>query len=700
MIVNKFKKNPIKKIDFGEIQDDKDINIHEQSNIVEDIIIFKKPDPIEVEKIDVLDIPEDNNIELDNTVRPIEVDKVAKEKFMLELDNLFNMTQNMLNTINNKKQDQKLNTLDNLKKNIVNNAIIDNNNKISIKITKDIIDDATPILNQIPPEFLNNIKHTENTVEPHEKIEITDQYFLKEDKININGNKKVLILRNKFKNFEKLYTNFFEFIEDNLTIFIDNILLDKPICDKYKYIVYDNNLVNQQSIYDIYKSWNNTPYSKICQDKILEHKEKLNNIRDLLPNYITIIICVRNNFNFLLDSLGSLINQTSNRWNCVIINDGSNSDIELDVIFADNYKTIFPYLNKIKIINNKSWNGVVYCQTQALDYVNTEIVGILDCDDKLDPICVEMVLEMYEKFNGFKDIFVITDFKITDDKFNFIQNGFTKIPNKSILQDGFGLAFRSFKLRDYYKTSGYNPKFRYGGEDVDLIYKLETVATPIFLNRQLYYYRRFDQTSKIKKHLSTSIYHKYNCLMAKIVNGIERYGNIFKIRIYSRNSKDTRQRNIFNAYSRVKKPLKFRNQDFYVELYLGNSCELHLGLLKCGNTNDLLARHFIFNYLNTGIYEHQVYIKYSFEYRCLVINDRPIEFSIDEHLSLNVNNLYDEIYISVDDNILNIDLDNLRENEMKEYRNYILEKYNNSSNSSFNNLGINFKTFSNIKNII
>jgi hypothetical protein len=710
IVINKFKKATTQKKDI--VLNEENILPKSDENI-SPTIIFNNHQPKQEEiivssKVDVLDIPEEYT-ENDRTIEDnIKINKKAHDKFLEDLDKLFNNTVRILNNINDAKININHTEIDALKSKIIENSIIDSDNKISIKITHDIINDATPLINQLPAEFLKNIKHVDKPIkEP--PVQIKSESFLKPNtSINISGDRKVLILRNIFRNIDKLYSNFFEFVEDNVELFKQSTLLDNPTPDKYKYIIYDKSITNQHSVYDIYKSWNNDTYETIKSQKIIEHiaKATASRLSGLIPNYITIIICVRENFHFLIESINSVINQTSKQWRIVIINDGSKMPIHLDEIYGEEYYTIMPYLSRIKIVNNTQWNGVVYCQTQALDYVETEIVGILDCDDKLENNCIELVLEMYQKFHGYKDVFVITDFKITDDKFNFIQNGFTKIPNKSILQDGFGLAFRSFKLKDYYKTTGYNPKFRYGGEDVDLIYKLETVATPIFLNRQLYYYRRFDisannVTKKQKRHLSTSKYHKYNCLMAKIVNGIERYGNVFKIKIYGRNAKDPHEKMIFQTYIRIKKPLKFRNMDYYVELYLGGNCQLPLGLLKTGNTNDLVVRHFIMNYINTGQSEQQVYIKYSFEYRCLVINDRAVDFSIDNHLNLNVNNLYDDIYISVDDDILDIDLDNIPEAEMVEYRKYILEKYQRMDGTPqiFDKL-CNFKIFSNINNII
>jgi glycosyltransferase involved in cell wall biosynthesis len=661
----------------------------------------------EIIDVKITDTPKNEII--DEKTSHLNIDsELKKNKYINELNAMFDITQKMIENMNLKKKKQRelmhLNCL--TKKAFIEN-IVEDNNQLCIKITEDIINNSSEILKQIPLDIINSLlaydnQKSEMNDKPKKEFKLTsNDMFLNNKKIKIIGNSRVLILRNIFRNIHKLYFDFFDFVEDNLELFKQSVIIDNPIFDNYKHILYDKSNVHSSSLYDIYKSWDNTSYEDYKIKSSFYNRNKLVQLQYLKNGFITIIICVRNNFDYLKDSLGSVITQTNNNWEVVIINDGSTNCIYLDQIFGSDFKNIKPYLNRITIIENKQWNGIVYCQTQALEFVKTEFIGILDADDKLDNNCIDIVLNTYDKFKNNKNIFVFTNFYLTDENFNPISLGFTKKPKKSLLQDGFALAFRTFKLRDYYQTTGYNPKFRYGGEDMDLLYKLEEVAQPFYVNKPLYYYRRFDKIKKDCKNLSISKYHKYNCLMAKIINSIERFGNCFKIRIYSKLAENEIENIIYNLYTKHKKGLMYKLIDFYVELYIGSNCEVCLGHIPIGNINDIMLRPYLLEYMKTKKNEYRVFVKYSFQYNCLTIIDKPMDFSVDDHLKININNLYDKVFISVNDNILNIDLDNIDADELPEYKKYILEKFYNEDNnlSFFHKLDVNYNSFHNIKNL-
>jgi len=648
-----------------------------------------------------------NNTNLDNPNNPNNIDKIAK--YHEEINSFFDLTSQMIENMNLKRKKQRdLLQFNFLTKQTFIENMIDDNNKLCIKITEDLINNAGLILQQIPKSIIDSLIQYDNNSsdildKPKKEFKlISENTFNTKDRIQIKGNTRVLILRNIFKNIQKLYFNFFDFIKDNLELFKQSVILDNPILDNYKYILYDKSSVHSPSLYDIYKSWDNTPYDQYKRINIEYNQSKLINLQYLKTGHISIIICVRNNFDYLKDSLGSVIAQSSDKWDVIIVNDGSSSRIFLDQIFGKDFYIVKPFLGRITIIENNEWNGVVYCQSQALDFATTEYIGILDADDKIDPKCIEIVLDTYNKFENNKNIFIFTNFYLTDENFKIVSLGFTKKPKKSLLQDGFALAFRTFKLRDYYNTTGYNPKFRYGGEDMDLLYKLEGISQPFYIDKPLYYYRRFDKIKKDCKNLSISKYHKYNCLMAKIINSIERFGNCFKIRIYSKLAEHDIEQIIYNAYVKHKKGLMYKLIDFYIELYIGKNCEVCLGQIPVGNINDIMIRPYLVEYMKTKINEYKVYVKYSFQYNCIAIIDKPIDFSIDDHLKININNLYDKVFISINDNILNIDLDNIDPDELPEYKKYILQKYYNEENnlSFFHKLDVNYNSFHNIKNII
>lgn len=674
-----------------------------------DIIITDILDKIKYN--DEVEYPKNNDIDMQNIKTDNNDACIPKNKmkeYLDKVDYIFETTFNILESLKVERSNNlDLIELKNIAKKSFIDSIVDENNMISIRVTDELVNNTSAILEYIPKSIIDAIIHYDDIPKSlnSKKKQFTldnQNVFIKKNKIDINAKSHVLILRNIFKNIHKLYFDFFDFMNDNSDIFNESIIVDNPIFDNYKCILYDKSTTNLNSIYSIYKSWDNTPYDVYKQQSLEYNRKKLLSLEYIKEGYISIVICVRNNLQYLKESITSVIQQTVDTWNIIIINDGSSSRIYLDKIFGMDFTYLKPFLNKIKIIENKEWNGIVFCQKQAIENANTEYIGILDSDDKLDPKCIEIVLDMYQKFKYNKNVFIFTNFYLTDRYFNILSFGFSKRPNKSLIQDGFALAFRTFKLRDYYKTTGYNPKFRYGGEDMDLLYKIEQIAEPFYIDKPLYYYRRFDNVSKPNNNLSITKYHKYNCLMARVINAVERFGNCFKIRIYSKLAKNDIEQKVYNIYVKHKKGLVYKLIEFYVELYVGNNSEVCLGQIPVGNINDIMLRPYLLEYMKTSHHEYIVFVKYSFQYNCLTIIDKSILFSIDDHLKININNLYDNVYISVNNHILNVDLNNIDENELFEYKKYILEKFYNEDNnlSYFHKLGVNYISFNNIKNII
>ena len=539
-----------------------------------------------------------------------------------------------------------------------------------------------------------------------------DTITLKDNSNLSNIKKNILVLRNNMPKLEKIYSNLDEFIFENEDYLKSSIIKDNPVQESL--ILYDKPNNKYNNLFEIYKNWDKTLYSDYKELSINKHQSRLNNL-NIEQGKITVITCIRNNLEYLKDSIHSLISQTgigTDNWYNIIINDGSDDKIDLEIIFGDDFYQVKPYLNRITIVNNTEWKGVVGCQIQAIDLVQTEFVGTLDGDDRLEPDCLSEVLNKYNEYKD-ENIFVYTNFSLTDRYFNKTSTGFSRPPGKGLLFDGFALAFRSWRLTDYLKTYGYNPKFRYGGEDMDILYKLEKVARPVYIDKELYLYRRFDVQSQLEKdkvHLSLSKFHRYNCKIAKLVNAIERYGNIFHIKLYGRNlpkglsvEEVEEYKRRFLHYKRQKKPFVFKKLEFYAELYLGDNLEYYTELLKTGTISDMIIKYFINNFVTTGQNKHRVYIEYSHQFNSVVLSRRPVDLSIDNLLKLHINNLYDEIYVSYNDNICNLDLDKMLEKDYIPFEKIISKMFMSEKDNNFfflsNNLNMNVKKFFNINDI-
>ena len=205
----------------------------------------------------------------------------------------------------------------------------------------------------------------------------------------------------------------------------------------------------------------------------------------------SLIIANYNNAKFLGDCIKSVLSQTCTKWEAIIYDDGS-TDNSLDVIE--------PYLTdkRIRLIKGEKNNGYVFALKKMIDNVGTDIVGILDSDDALAADAIEIML-LAHKNNKNRGL-IYSQFTYCNQNLKPIRIGRCKKIEKggSELLNNYISAFRTFKKKDYNKTSGFDIKMLYA-EDKDLYYKMEEVTKPLFIDKSLYYYRYVESSQSHDK---------------------------------------------------------------------------------------------------------------------------------------------------------------------------------------------------------
>ena len=100
--------------------------------------------------------------------------------------------------------------------------------------------------------------------------------------------------------------------------------------------------------------------------------------------FFSIIICCYNSEKYIKETIDSILNQTYNNIELIIIDDGSTDNSR---------KIINNYLKnkKIKKIFQKN-KGLNISNNIALKASNGEYILRLDADDWLDPNCIEILL--------------------------------------------------------------------------------------------------------------------------------------------------------------------------------------------------------------------------------------------------------------------------------------------------------------------
>jgi glycosyltransferase involved in cell wall biosynthesis len=191
---------------------------------------------------------------------------------------------------------------------------------------------------------------------------------------------------------------------------------------------------------------------------------------------ITYLLANYNNENYLRDCLNSLLEQTDKHWLALICDDASNDH---------SIKIINLYLNdQITLIRNEQNQGYTRTLKRLIEMATTDIVGILDPDDLLHPEATKAILDVYNQQPT--AAFVYTRFQYVTQSLH--NGGFCPRTGTTSLGNGFIGALRTFRRQLYYRTEGLDEMILYA-EDRDLVYKLEEMTEPVFIDRVLYQHR-------------------------------------------------------------------------------------------------------------------------------------------------------------------------------------------------------------------
>lgn len=108
---------------------------------------------------------------------------------------------------------------------------------------------------------------------------------------------------------------------------------------------------------------------------------------------VTIFIPLYNNEKYIGKTIESILAQTYQNFEILIINDGS-TDRSAEVVLS--YKD-----PRIRLIHNEKNMGLVYTRNKGLDETHTEYISILDSDDIFYPTKIEEQIKFLESHSDF-----------------------------------------------------------------------------------------------------------------------------------------------------------------------------------------------------------------------------------------------------------------------------------------------------------
>jgi glycosyltransferase involved in cell wall biosynthesis len=213
----------------------------------------------------------------------------------------------------------------------------------------------------------------------------------------------------------------------------------------------------------------------------------------------SVIIAQYNNGKYFSELYQSLINQDTQNFEVIIVDDCS-TDETISIV-----KEIIKDDNRFKLVKHQINKGVGGAFKTAMNYVSSDIVLMLGAEDALLPNALSKLVESHI---ANPDASLINfPFYFCDQKLNIISKSTYKHDFEGEYFFWFTLGVDTFKKSCYDKTLGFNDTMR-SAIDQDICFKLEEVGKPIFIDEPLTLYRKNKKgISQGKNALSARINH-------------------------------------------------------------------------------------------------------------------------------------------------------------------------------------------------
>jgi glycosyltransferase involved in cell wall biosynthesis len=204
-----------------------------------------------------------------------------------------------------------------------------------------------------------------------------------------------------------------------------------------------------------------------------------------MNDLVSIIMPVYNGAPFLERSIKSVLNQTFNNWELIIIDDDSN-DNSLQVI-----QEFLPNKNIILLSNNSN-KGIAATRNVGLKNASGLYIALLDQDDEWLPTKLEKQIQLF-KSSSVDYALVYTNTKVQLNNGILINKKINIEPGPSIqenliklFQSNFISSLTVLIKKEYLDEVGFfNEDIRWGGDDYELWLRLATKYKFGFINETL-----------------------------------------------------------------------------------------------------------------------------------------------------------------------------------------------------------------------
>ncbi|MDN3691081.1 glycosyltransferase family A protein [Chryseobacterium tructae] len=246
---------------------------------------------------------------------------------------------------------------------------------------------------------------------------------------------------------------------------------------------------------------------------------------------VSIIVPCYNQEKYLAETLDSVIAQTSDAWECIIVNDGSTDNSEAII---DNYCNKDSRFIKL----NQENQGLAASRNNGIKAAKGKYILPLDGDDKIGTQYIELAKKEFEKNPKLTLVYCKAEFFDAKNE----PWDLRKYDYEALLFANHIFCSGIFKKEDYLKTSGYDTHMKFGYEDWEFwIQLLKKGDDVVQLDSVQFFYRQREnsmlkslQESKARQNqMEGYIFNKHRDLYSKILDSdlsLAEIQNVFQTR--------------------------------------------------------------------------------------------------------------------------------------------------------------------------
>lgn len=222
----------------------------------------------------------------------------------------------------------------------------------------------------------------------------------------------------------------------------------------------------------------------------------------------SILIANFNNGEYFKDCFESILNQTYQNFEVIIVDDAS-TDSSVQEIQAQIGSD-----SRFVLYTEPQNKGCGHTKMKCVSYAKGDICGFVDPDDALTPDALEVMIQAFQKYPdaamiSSKHYFTDLDLTITRNSIH----GRAIPEGHSFLTYGKGAVthFAVFSLEKYHQTAGLNPLYK-RAVDQDLYFIMEEVGPIHFIDAFLYLYRITDKSISANTNIYKARYWHYRVM--------------------------------------------------------------------------------------------------------------------------------------------------------------------------------------------